>query len=87
MAGERKGLTVKIRFRRVEEKRYLSNVSGFIQWRIVAGLFVLEKVLVTVLLGCPSKESSLCTVLKTCHVALLSCLLFPEANIFICSFF
>lgn len=62
---------------------------GFIQWRIVAGLFVLEKVLVTVLLilGCPSKESSLYTVLKTCHVALLSCLLFPEANIFICSFF
>ena len=55
---------------------------GFIQWRIVAGLFVLEKVLVTVSLGCPSKESSLCTVLKTCHVALLSYLLFPEANIF-----
>ena len=60
---------------------------GFTQWRIGAGLLVLEKVPLTVLLRCPSKESSLCTVLKTCHVALLPCLLFPEANIFICSFF
>ena len=54
---------------------------GFVKWSIVAGVLVLEKVPLTVLLR------SLCTVLKTCHVALLSCLLFPEANIFICSFF
>ena len=60
---------------------------GFIQWRIVAGLLVLEKVLVTVLLRCPSKESSLCTVLKTCHEAPLSCLLFLEANMFLFVYF
>ena len=78
---------MKVRFRRGEENDICQTFLGFIQWRIVAGVLVLEKVPLTVLLRCPSKESSLCTVLKTCHVALLSCLVFPEANIFICSFF